>query len=133
MNGLRNVAEQSADRIRRQPRARLRLRVSGGVRRRAVLIEPPGNLAELEFGNGAFEFVELLVQETDFLSIAETEGRDVGARTMDFRGAFGQRRFDIRKAARQIAVFSRWSGSDEVAHVPMISNYLMRPAVRKRR
>src|SRR6185369_4335727 len=90
MNGLRNVAEQSADRIRRQPRARLRLRVSGGVRRRAVLIEPPGNLAELEFGNGAFEFVELLVQETDFLSIAETEGRDVGPCALDVRRAFGQ-------------------------------------------
>lgn len=133
MNHLGDVPEQPAHRVRRESRLGSRSRICGEIYRLALFIEPPGNLTELEFGNAALEFLELLVQETDVPSIAETERRNVGPRTPDFSGAFGDRRFEFGKAAGEITVFPRWSRSNETAHASILSNYLMRPAVRKRR
>ena len=102
VHGPGHVAKQPAHGVGCESRRRL------GSRRGGLRIGPIGfrfealaDFAELRFRDRALQVVQLLMEPSDFLPVADPEGGEVRSRPGDFGSAFGERGFELGQPRAQ--------------------------------
>src|SRR5581483_7600256 len=122
MDRLRHVAKKFPDRIGRKARLRIRHRSKRRRRRPLRVRNAFGDLAQLRFRDRGFQFVQLLVQMSNFLTIADSKGGERRLRARDRAALSVERRLELRHASskRVHVMIVRSSGADQGPHIAMI-------------
>ena len=130
MNDLRDVAEQPADGVRREPRwdSRVGRPCWSGRPRGRVDVGVDRQLSEFDLGDGRFEFVELVVQRADLLAIVDLEQAEIRPRAGELRATIFDARVELggtgvkRVERGQVVVGSSTHGFGGSVHAATVAH-----------